>query len=956
MRRRWTILALVGAVIATAVFVSRTMDPREGRSHVERRAIPAKTDGSGSDDHPSILRTRNGYADVVEHAEERGATLREPDRYWFGVAIDERTREGEEGAAVRVESPQQEQPWPGSRTLERGVFVLAAPSDMNDPGDLRLRIEAADGRLGMRSVRVPQKQSTDVGRIVLRSAETMRGRCVDLRGDPIAAANLTLRMFGELKLQPGALTTAVSDDHGYFEFERVPFGMYALEGRAPDGSIMLVAPLAVPQDDLLIVRPVPTAPFSVFVRDSVGQPVSHGSVSAALHGAPAEFDPLGPQLLMSPAHATSDERGLAHLGHLPAGRYVVRVQIENNAFDFRSIHTGREKRPPLLTVPADPRIYVRCVFEDNKVAAAVKLTLDTPTGTERVVTSDAGIFAVNRGLPPVAQISASGARDGWRGSVSVNHDAIVEGQVAATLILSPAVAPGKETPRRVPRFALVTTPDGLPVRGARVKAGGKTSRTNDEGRASLGELSDDSVVHLVRRDLASGFPSSGKLGGLTTCKFVWHRGTEVRLSITDAAFGFRLDRGVRISEQPGAWKRVAPGKYVGLWDANTASPQAKMVVRARGYAPFELEPPALGAGAVERDVALVRAGAGKTGTLVLHVRRGGAKVLGARIRGNRTDPALQEGGRVRLVALSADRGRVILHDLAVGRWRFDVDADFDGSGYRIIAITPGKQELTLELSRAPAHRGIVVDPRGNPVDGAEVTVRDDQPGRVARTRADGMFVLNQPRSSGGTIRLQVKKTGYSTAYVDWYRRKGRWYRDKIVLRTTARLELPIWWGPGGSGAHPDDLRFRLVRVVGKSVEPVDVAVHVMNHRVVVEHAPRTRVQLIQLGGSAYAHTKPFDVGSGHTIRDPAVALLRGVTVQGSVRSKQSRRAFKLIRVRPAGSEPRTVQTDRDGKFVIRGLRPGTIQVEMNGQTAASRNRNKALRGKDGETLTVVIDA
>jgi len=961
MRRRWAALLLVLAIAGTALLVRGLLSRSDEDAHTNRAGPQLEpTKKNGSTTLPNSLRHRDGFAEVLEsdEADASGALLREPEHYWFGVAEDARTRAGEEGATVRIEQVGEDRLWPGSQTRARGVFVLAVPEDLEDGRNLRLVIETHDGRLGLRSIRLPKERSTDVGRILLRSVESLKGRCLTTRGDAIGGATLQLRAFGELRVDPGPVASTVVDKHGYFEFKRVPRGLYVLEGRIPKGAVILHAPVEVPHPGLLLVRPIPSADLTVSVRNSLGHAVSQVNVTVAIQGASAKLDPLGPAQILAPVSATTDSNGMAELGHLPAGRYRIRVRQGHDAYDFRVVHTGGEVHPTVVTIPADPRIRIRCFYENGDVAARVKLTLATPTGPDRAVTTEAGVITVNRGEPPTAHIIASDAAGEYEGMVAVGHEHLLEGQVNAELTLKPVAVedgPGKEAKRMVPRFAIVKTPDGLPVRGARVIGGGKTVRTDKEGRAALGELPDDAEMRLVRYDLASGFPSSGKLGGISTYEFVWNRGREVRVLVTDSALGFRLDRGVRIGAQNRAWKMVAPGEHVAFWDADTAAPDTRLVIRARGYQPLELEAPPAGVEPIAYTAGLIREGDGDTGTLVLRVRKSGLPIVGARLQGNVTEGAGNAVGRTELVAITADSGSVILRGLATGRWWIKADAEFDGMGWGDIVIAPGLQEMSVELRRAPAHHGLVRDDRKRAVEGAEVTVRGVR-GRVARTRRDGSFVLNHRRKTGNTIRLRASKAGYTTAYVDWVFRKGNWDRKPLVLRPTVTLGLSVRWSKGASGDIPGDLRFELTRTIGKRSEPIDTDVRIVGGRLVAHHVPQGHLRLEQIAGSAWVPTRVIIIDRSGRARRPTLTLYRGTTVRGRVTRAGKPSGWTMVSVRTQGHAPRIARADKNGFFEIRGIPPGRVAIEAHGQLPASRNRNANLLARSGETLDVVVDS
>jgi len=942
MGRKWiAVLALVGAIVGVGWMAHSLSQEETARS---ARRGGATQESETTDTQPvgreGTLVVRDGFAEVV--AEPSVTPQTEPGvRYWYGVAIDARTRLGEAGVPITVESIDEPRTWPGGHTQHNGMFVIRVPEELEGGTRLRLTFTTHDGRLGMRAIKAPSDPSLAVGRVLLKGVEQLRGRCVTQRGDAVANAQVSLRAIGELLVDANVVAKADCDEHGYFEIKRLPRGLYVLEGRGQFGhSIFFKAPLAIPHPELLVVREAVAQGLDVVVRNSLGQLVVGATVHVRLDGLPARIEPLGPQHLLVPKSAVTGDLGRAVFGKQLFGHYLIDVVVGQDTFRFEWDHAGNLNR--FCTVPVDPRVLLQFTDRNGVPAANVALRFEGGDRSMSVKTDGDGIVRLARGSPPRFTATAT-TLDGTRaGSVRIGHDRIVEGQVAAIVVLQPPArtAAEQEAPTpTMPRFAVVHTVAGLPVRGARL-SGARAARTGEDGRAALGAMSAEAAIRLRRNDLASGHPSSGQLGAMEQANFVWRTGHPITISVTDASYGFPLDRDVRIGITQDAWKRIGPGRFQALWDIDGVFPlDARLFVTAPGYAPLELPLPT---DATELHAALLPAGEAETATLVLRMAKRNRPIVGVRVRGTWRGTAKSIPGRGKFVAVSAEQGRLVLAGLKRGRWLLIADAGFDGWSRNHKVLAAGRQELTINLTHPPTHVGFVHDERGRPVARAEIQAITPNKG-FARSRKDGSFALNMPYRGARGLKVEVTKAGYTPTTFEWTRKRGEPKRPAIRLERKGSLELPFKWAAGGGGPIPTDLRFRFFL----GGEPVSSGFSIQNGRLIVDHVPRGDIVVVQVAGSA--HVPKFTVKN----RKQPVRIVPGVMVVGRVQGFGETSGV-LISVRTRGTAPRTVRTDKRGRFELRGMPPGTIDIEMDGQEPRSRKRNRGLRAGSGDTLEVEV--
>jgi hypothetical protein len=923
--KAWSLILLAVAVGVVALLLLRE-DPPPHRQRSGAAASGERRVNATSAEKTARNGSRAGGVDPESRSIERAKPVR---KVWYGIVVDRRTGTGEPNAQVRVEGHPSGMTWPAVYTLEGGIFVMPVPKEVPKDDRLRLVVETNDERIGMRAIQVQAQPATDVGLIYLRSREVLAGRCVARGQIPIGKVKLTLRAYGELAPRRNPIAHTTADETGYFEFKSIPRGLYAVNGRGPEGELFVETAVALPRFKPLILRKREAEPIRFTVCNTVGEPVGYANISARLLGPKAYRDPFGEHLVLPAMSAKSDAEGSAET--LPAlpGEYEVQVFSLNDRFDFVV-----RASPARLVIPTDPRVLVR--FTRNKRPLRKTRVVTNKGG---VVTDDDGVAALPRGRPPRFDIDARAGV--LAGRATLPHGKILEGQISLTVSLKPEReenAGGPRTPGRQDRRVRVTRPDGKPVKGARILGGSKVARTGEDGWAVVPDASEEGYLKLERTDLASGFPTSEMLGNQVTVEFTWNPGRLVRIKLTDARFGFPVDSNVRIGIRESAWKRVAPGVFEGLWDPETAPEDAKITIKAKGYEPTSLDPPYSPGPPAEHEIAFARPGITATRTMLLQVVKGGTGVPGAFVEARLFGSQWIDTEHRRTVhAITQEDGLVILRNLQPGRWFVQADGGWNGWGRTIAQLDEGGTEVRVELAYGAPITGQVVGPRGRPVENARVEVAGAS--RIVRTRSDGRFAINLARRVSGYVQFEVTKPGYAKTATTWVRKDGVLQKTPLVLKPLRRVAFPLYWQDGDGDPVPDDLVCKL----SSDVESVRV-----DDALVFDVGGDGHESVIQLHGSAVV-AGGFRRLKG---RPKPIPLLRGARIEGTVKGAREGTVVSALVRR---TRTMVARTDADGRFVIEGVPAGNVRIDCEGQTATSRERNANLKAVDRNVLEVLVE-
>jgi hypothetical protein len=394
-----------------------------------------------------------------------------------------------------------------------------------------------------------------------------------------------------------------------------------------------------------------------------------------------------------------------------------------------------------------------------------------------------------------------------------------------------------------------------------------------------------------------------------------------------------------------------------------------------GFAPARMELPAREAGQPVPDLRIVlRAGRTLFGSVIDGGRR---PVAGARVSLRATAPTSFRA-RLRATHFSDQNarapevptdaaGRFELKNLAAGTFDLTVRArGFAPLTVPALAVPEGKGATdagTVMLAPGASIRGLVADPQGNPIDGAEVRakkaereelprpMRGDPGPADAVTAADGSFVL-EDRSPGESLDLAVTHPSYGPGSAPGVAVPSE-ALIRIVLLPTARVAgrtldpdgravagASVFLSEeesrsfGGQSALMSSGRFHRgvsddeggFSFDGVSPGPFSVSAH----------APRRQ----------QAELKNLEVKAGQDLTGLELVLAPGAEVTGKVLSPEGRPVADAHVALVEASEERYASfsslratTDVDGQYRIDGLSPGkrTLEARAEGYRRAVRD-------------------
>ncbi len=414
-----------------------------------------------------------------------------------------------------------------------------------------------------------------------------------------------------------------------------------------------------------------------------------------------------------------------------------------------------------------------------------------------------------------------------------------------------------------------------------------------------------------------------------------------------------------------------------------------------GFAPARMELPAREAGKPAPDVRIVlRAGRTLFGSVIDGGRR---PVAGARVSLRATAPTSFKA-RLRAAHFSDSTarapevptdaaGRFELRNLAAGTFDLTVRArGFAPLTVPALAVPEGKGATdagTVMLAPGASVRGLVADPRGNPIDGAEVRAkkaeRDELPSPMrgddsgpadAVTAADGSFVL-EDRSPGESLDLAVTHPSYGPGSVPGVAVPSE-APVRIVLLPTARV--------AGRTLDPDGRA-----VAGASVFLSEEESRSFGGQSAVMASGRFhRGVSDDEGGFSFGGVSPgpFSVGAqaprrqraelknleikaGQDLTGLELVLAPAAEVTGKVLSPEGRPVAEAqVTLVEASEQPYPsfsslrASTDADGQYRIDGLPPGkrTLEARAEGYRRAVRDVELAAAAVVDFTLERGLEA
>lgn len=815
------------------------------------------------------------------------------------------------------------------------------------------------------------------------------GRILDPRGRPAPAVKVALvpvppevesaRLELAGKTDPEPAATASTDAAGIFHLVAPDAGMWRVMVAAP-GFMPLEAPLTplLEETELPDARLLPDASLQMRVTGPGGQPLARAWVR--VEGARTAFRPLEAWRLPLRRIAFTDANGSATLPRTREEVFTVRAAAPGYLpGEQKNVRGGSAALR--LAAGRSRQILVR--DSQGKAVADAFVTLgESAWWAGR--TSESGLLdlAVPENGAELRLLVADG-----RQLASRLRAAKPEEKGPAVLALRKAEPVSGR---------IVSARDGRPVAGALAWTGqdyGAAVRAGADGTFRLPDLQKEAGGVMAA---APGFfPENGQAAGNRLPTFSLQPRLAASGIVVDEAgrpvagadlkASFLPDRlaGIKgyAAYSSGGFTRSAPSGRFRL-SGLLAGVAYELLIHHEGFAPARMELPAREAGKPAPDARIVlRAGRTLFGSVIDGARR---PVAGARVS---LRPAAPTSFQARLSAqlfrqaardLEAPTdaaGRFELKNLTAGAFDLTVRArGFAPLTVPALAVPEGKGATdagTVMLAPGASVRGVVADPKGNPVEGAEVygkssadflkSLGGDPEPADAVTAADGSFVL-EDRSPGVAIDLSVTHPGY---------------------------------GPGSAPgvAVPSEAPVRIVllpsvRVAGRTVDPegrpVAGAFVFLSEEESRSFGGRTALMLSDRfhrgtsddeGGFSFdgvspgafsinaqaphrqqAELKNLEVKAGQDLTGLEIVLPPGAEVTGRVLSPEGRPVADAQVAVVQESEERyasfsslVASTDADGQYRIDGVPPGKRTLE-----ARSEGYRRAVRDVE-LTAAAVVD-
>jgi protocatechuate 3,4-dioxygenase beta subunit len=437
--------------------------------------------------------------------------------------------------------------------------------------------------------------------------------------------------------------------------------------------------------------------------------------------------------------------------------------------------------------------------------------------------------------------------------------------------------------------------------------------------------------------------------------------------------GAQVLRDPSVYSSGGSTRSAASGRF--RFSRLAAGAAYELRITRQGFAPARAETPVREPGTAAPELRIVlHAGRTAFGTVTDGGRRpvAGAQVslqppapasFSARMRALR-DPE-------RLPGSSTDAaGRFEVKDLPGGTFDLVVRArGFAPLTVPSLAVPEGKAAVdlgTVVLAPGAPVRGLVVDARGNPVEGAEVraqaAVRSDVPDLTRRfrdpgpadavTAADGSFVLAD-RSPGESLDLGVTHPGYGPGSAPGVAVPAE-TPVRIVLQPTARVaghahdpdgkpvagavvllseEMPVSFG--GRSELMNSNRFQRMTTDDEGSFAFDGV------------SPGPFHLRAQAAGRQEAELRNLEVKPGQDLANLEIVLPPGAAIEGRVLSPEGKpvsRAIVAVLQESANRfvftpQSRAAAPDGDGRYRIDGVPPGqhTVEARAEGYRRAVRN-------------------
>lgn len=273
--------------------------------------------------------------------------------------------------------------------------------------------------------------------------------------------------------------------------------------------------------------------------------------------------------------------------------------------------------------------------------------------------------------------------------------------------------------------------------------------------------------------------------------------------------------------------------------------------------------------------------------------------------------------------VDAQNGAVLaLGPVPEGEYTLHVTSDRRITVERQLDLKPGDNTLEVTLRTAPRIRGVVLDPEGNPVAAARVSVSDGmQETAVTLSDEAGAFDLELTFAGEVTVMANQAKAGDATVTT---RAPIDDLKIQLAPRAVLEVELTDFDGAQVTGElsvrQPERAVIRWVELPESG--PARVA-GLPGGKYVLEKYMPERIPIV----------KELDLAEGRVTR-LSLRLERGVTLTGSVVDHEGKPVPEAIVTLEGRRE--SVLTDAAGRFAWSGLVAGPAQLQaaqQNGQSA-----------------------
>ncbi|MFH0793274.1 MAG: carboxypeptidase regulatory-like domain-containing protein, partial [bacterium] len=293
-------------------------------------------------------------------------------------------------------------------------------------------------------------------------------------------------------------------------------------------------------------------------------------------------------------------------------------------------------------------------------------------------------------------------------------------------------------------------------------------------------------------------------------------------------------------------------------------------------------------------------------------------------------------------AVTAENGSYVITGLQPSRYAFCLEKEGylwhseSTWNFPYVNLPPGEVEVTsdFEMVRSQSVSGIVKEPSGRAVAGANISAIFTGPGReftpTASSNADGSFKI--PAYSNTQLHLKVAATGYPIALSDEIKVRSEPVRDiEVVLTpggTVAGIVLDSQQCPVEGASVSGTTPYPRSEMFGNATTDAD-------GRFILESLPSSLRLDISAFKQGYRRTEPFVVNlqPGENRTDLHLVFGESHFIAGRVTDKDGQ-PISNARVQaqvPAANPPSTgsANTDEEGRYRIEGLSDDPVWVFVN---------------------------